>query len=140
MGSLHYPRRSYIKDVAGSWFSLHADRRTTQDDRVTIPADVRAEIGFSDLSPEEQEKWSKEFAHTSAVLFEGTSEYEPWNDGVPCAYIFTEDDGALPYPLQQQLATQLGPNAPTASLKANHSPFLSVPKELLEAVEKLVVV
>lgn len=99
-----------------------------------------ARVGFGDLSLEEQEKWSKEFAHTSAILFEGTSEYEPWNEGIPCAYIFTIDDGALPYPLQQQLAATLGPKAPSVTLKANHSPFLSVPNELLAAVEKLVVV
>ncbi|ROV92371.1 hypothetical protein VMCG_09112 [Cytospora schulzeri] len=109
-----------------------------QDDRITIDPETMPEIGMNDLSPEEQKKWTKEISHTSANLFEGTSEYEPWNEGVPCAYIFTEYDGALSYELQQQMASQLGPNALTVTLKAGHCPFLSMPNELLAAVEKIV--
>lgn len=76
--------------------------------------------------------------HSSAVLFTGKSEFEPWKEGIPCAYIFTKQDGALPYPLQQQLASQLGPDALTVAVDSNHCPFLSVPEELLAAVDKIV--
>lgn len=94
---------------------------------------------MNDLSPEEQKKWGKEVSHTSSALFAGVSEYEPWNEGIPCAYIFTEYDGALPYTLQQQMATQLGPDALTVTLKAGHCPFLSTPTEVLAAVKNIVV-
>lgn len=96
------------------------------------------ELGYSDLPPEERQKWSKEMTHTSAALFAGVNEYEPWKDGVPCAYIFTEDGGALPYALQQQMAAQLSPEEPKILIKANHSPYLSVPVELSAAIEKIV--
>lgn len=96
------------------------------------------EVAFSDCSPEDLKTAMSECSHTAAVLFVGESEYEPWNDGVPCAYIFTKQDGALPYPLQQQLAQQLGPNPVTVELDANHCPFVSVPDQLLAAVEKIV--
>lgn len=95
------------------------------------------QVGLSDLSPEDVRKWAKEMSHTSAALFVGKSEYEPWADGVPCAYIFTKQDGALPYPLQQKMAQQLGPDPLTAEVDANHCPFLSRPEELLSAVGKI---
>lgn len=109
-----------------------------KDGRVTVDPASILHLGLGDLPPAEQEKWSKEMSHTSAALFASTSEYEPWKDGVSCAYIYTEDDGALPYPLQQQMAAQLDPEAPKILIKANHCPFLSVPAELLAAVEKIV--
>lgn len=96
------------------------------------------ELAFSDCSPEVTQKAIAEMSHTAAALFVGQSEYEPWNEGVPCAYIFTKQDGCLPLPLQQQLAAQLGPNALTVELDANHGPFLSMPDQLLSAVEKIV--
>lgn len=95
------------------------------------------QVAFSDLSPEKAEKWMKHMTHTAAALFVGKSEYEPWTEGIPCAFIFTKLDGGMPFPMQQQLAQQLGPDARTAELEANHCPFLSVPEQLLEAVEKV---
>lgn len=94
------------------------------------------EVCFSDISPEETARWAKEASHTSAALFLGKSEYEPWADVIPCAYIFTKQDGCLPYPLQHKMAQQLGPNPLTAEIEANHCPFLSKPQELLSAIDK----
>lgn len=108
-----------------------------QGDRVTGNAEMVPQIAFNDLSPEDAKKWMNEMSHTAAALFVGKSEYEPWTEGVPCAYIFTTQDGALPYPLQQQMASQLGANALTVTLEASHCPFLSVPEQLLSAVEKI---
>lgn len=79
----------------------------------------------------------KDMTHTSTVLFSGKSEYEPWKEGIPCAYIFTNQDGCLPLPLQEKMASQLGPDGLTVGVDANHCPFLSVPCELLEAVQKI---
>lgn len=73
----------------------------------------------------------------SAALFAAPATYEPWAHGIPCSYIFTTEDGALPYPVQQAMAQQLGPEAKTASVKASHCPFLSMPDELVKAVESV---
>lgn len=96
------------------------------------------QVGLGDLSPEEIEKWSKEVSHTSAALFVGEAQYEPWADGIPCAYIYTKQDGALPYPLQQKMVQQLGPDPLTVEIDANHCPYLSRPQELLSAIDKIV--
>lgn len=98
---------------------------------------MMAEVGLSDLSPDDQKKWMREVTFTSAALFGGQSEYEPWKESIPCAYIYAKQDGAIPYSLQQQMAAQLGPDALTVAVDSNHCPFLSVPQELLAAVEKI---
>ncbi|KAK2615730.1 hypothetical protein N8I77_002464 [Diaporthe amygdali] len=135
MAAFMVPKGSSLLEMLGG---KPAPWMIVEGDRVTGDPEVVPQLGFSDLSPEERERWCKEMTYTSAALFAGTSQYEPWKDGVSCAYIYTEDDGALPYPLQQQMAAQLDPEAPKILIKANHCPYLSVPKELLAAVETIV--
>jgi pimeloyl-ACP methyl ester carboxylesterase len=100
--------------------------------------DLINEVAFNDLDAEGQAEWSKEMTHTSARLFATPSGNEPWTKGVNCGYIFCTDDNALPYPLQQQMAAQLGPDANTVAIKAGHCPFLSIPDELVKAVDTIV--
>jgi pimeloyl-ACP methyl ester carboxylesterase len=75
--------------------------------------------------------------HTSAALFATPSFYEPCNDGVPCGYIHTSNDNALPLPVQQQMAAQLGPDTPLVTLDCGHCPHLSMPEPLLDAIKKV---
>lgn len=102
---------------------------------MTGVAELLPEVAFNDLDAEGQAKWAKEMTHTSAALFATPSGFEPWANGVPCGYIFCELDNALPLPIQQQMASQLGSEPVVASVKASHNPFLSVPDELLKAVQ-----
>lgn len=96
------------------------------------------QIAFSDLSPADQERWAKEMTYTSAALFASPALYEPWANNIACSYIFTEKDGAIPLAVQQSLAERLGPAAKTASLPANHSPHISMPEELVKAIESVI--
>jgi hypothetical protein len=80
--------------------------------------------------------YAEQLKHISVAAFATPSTFEPWANGVPCAYIFCELDNALPFPVQQQMAAQLGSNATTFSLKAGHCPFLSMPEELRDVVVK----
>jgi len=93
------------------------------------------EVAFNDISPEKAAIYSGYLTHASTAAFATPSTYEPSN-GVPCAYIFCEIDGAVPLPVQQQMASQMGPDATTFSLKAGHCPFLSVPDQVIDAVLK----
>ncbi|KUI59066.1 Pyrethroid hydrolase [Cytospora mali] len=142
MAAFMLPKGTCLLDMVGGeplpWMVLQNADMGVKGDRVTIDPESMSDVGLGYLPPEEQKRWGKELSHTSAILFEGVSEYEPWNEGIPCAYIFAEDDGAIHYPVQQKMAAQLGPNALTATLKSSHCPFLSMQKELLEAVEKIV--
>lgn len=65
--------------------------------------------------------------------------YDPWVHGIQCAFIFCSEDNALPFPMQKAMAGQFGPDAETYTIKSGHCPYLSIPDQLLEALEKAAV-
>lgn len=95
------------------------------------------QVAFNDLPAEDQARWAKEMTHTSIRLFASPSGYEPWANSVACKYIFCTQDNALPFPIQQQMAGQLGPDAATVTLDASHCPHLSIPDKVVEAIKTL---
>ncbi|KAK8066780.1 hypothetical protein PG997_013527 [Apiospora hydei] len=108
-----------------------------QGDRVVGVPEMLPQVAFNDLASEEQAKWAKEMSHTATGLFATPSGHEPWASGTPCGYIFCSDDNALPFPIQQQMAAQLGPEPKTVTLKAGHCPYLSIPDQLVDAIKTL---
>lgn len=94
------------------------------------------QIAFNDLPTEQAALYVSQMSHSAAVVFATPSTYEPWANGVPCAYIFCTDDNVLPFQIQQQMASQLGPEPTTFTLKAGHCPFLSIPDKLVEVIGK----
>jgi hypothetical protein len=97
------------------------------------------EIGFNDLPADQKTYWSQQVTWTSAALFAAPSQFAPWANGIPCAYIFQTLDNALPYDLQQGMAQQLqlGPDPRTATIEAGHCGFLSIPERLLGALKQV---
>ncbi|KAL4881846.1 alpha/beta-hydrolase [Aspergillus karnatakaensis] len=93
------------------------------------------EVAFHDVAPNEQQKWASSLLHTSRELFAGAATYEPWHT-TPSAYIVTEEDRALPLPYQEGMAAKLGTEL-IYRLKSSHSPFLSVPDQLVDVLEEL---
>jgi hypothetical protein len=55
---------------------------------------------------------------------------------MPSAYIFCDEDQALMPPVQEQMAQLLGTQT-TYRLRSSHSPFLSMPDQLADVLEKL---
>lgn len=96
------------------------------------------QVAFNDISPEEQTKWAAGMTHTSAALFATPALHEPWANGIPCSYILHTEDNALPLAHQQGMAQLLGPEAKTATLKAGHCSFLSIPDQLVKAIESVI--
>ncbi|GAP90694.2 hypothetical protein SAMD00023353_5200180 [Rosellinia necatrix] len=64
------------------------------------------------------------------------STYEPWKQGFEVGYVFTEDDNSLPLGLQKAIWAQFPEGSFAASLASGHSPFLNVPRDLADAIEK----
>ncbi|EFW98422.1 hypothetical protein CMQ_4274 [Grosmannia clavigera kw1407] len=92
-------------------------------------------VFYHDLNAEDL-KWALDnLKHQSAPIFTDAADYEPWHE-IDCGYIFCDDDQAIPLPVQEQLASALGPDAFFTHLKASHSPFLSMVPELTGALEK----
>ncbi|KAI0100450.1 alpha/beta-hydrolase [Hypoxylon sp. NC0597] len=108
-----------------------------QGDRIFVRPQTVVDAIYHDLDDEIRSKWAQEVSYTSAALFDGVSQYEPWSEGVPCGYIFCSEDNALPLRIQQDMAAQLGSEPITATVKAGHSPFLSVPDELVAAIAEV---
>ncbi|KAI1407665.1 alpha/beta-hydrolase [Hypoxylon sp. FL1857] len=108
-----------------------------QGDRIFLRREILGDALYDDLDEESQAKWAQEVSHTSVAVFEGVSQYEPWFEGVPCGYIFCSEDHALPLRVQQDMAAQLGSEPVTATIKAGHCPFLSVPDELVTVIAKV---
>lgn len=105
---------------------------------MTEAPELLPEVAFNDLGEEARARWTQQRTHTSAAFFNSPSAFEPWSQGVRCAYIHTELDHALPLQVQQQMATLLGPLPVTASIRASHNAHLSIPDELVatfQAVE-----
>jgi hypothetical protein len=92
------------------------------------------EMFYHDISEEEQTKWVGMLKHSCESVYRAPVPYEPWHD-FNCMYIFCTNDKALPYSAQQQMAAVLGEKVPSVSLDSSHSPFLSMPEKVMEAVE-----
>ncbi|KAL6415961.1 hypothetical protein AUP68_00167 [Ilyonectria robusta] len=109
------------------------------DDRVVGNPEMMPNVVFNDLDEDAQKKWSNEMTHSALGLFTTPSGFEPWANSIPIAYIFCTEDNALPYPVQQQLSLQGGPDLVSVQLDAGHCPFLSIPDRLLTAMESIMV-
>lgn len=94
-------------------------------------------IGWQDLTVEEQEKWNGSMMHTSRAVFAGETTYEPWRD-IPCSYIICEQDQALPAAFQELFASKMGGPDRTHRLPSSHSPFLSMPDRLVSVLQETV--
>lgn len=109
--------------------------KSSKGDRVLGVPEMIPEIAFNDMGVEEQARWASRMTHTSTALFATPTGFEPWSSGVPCGYIFCSEDRGLPLPIQQQMAAHLGPNSATTSLRSGHCPHLSMPDQLVQAVQ-----
>ncbi|KAM0197813.1 hypothetical protein ACHAPA_003203 [Fusarium lateritium] len=99
-----------------------------------VYADTPEKIFYHDLKAEAQSKAIAGLKHQSRRVYVDAVTYEPWHD-VPCFFIYCDDDQAIALPIQQHLASLLGPDAGSFHITSSHSPFLSKPQETIEALE-----
>ncbi|TLS25717.1 hypothetical protein PpBr36_07943 [Pyricularia pennisetigena] len=110
------------------------DWMEVMDDRVLVNPVLLPQVAFNDLDGPTQEQSCNDMTHTSIKLFSSPASYEPWSNGVRCGYVFCSQDNAVPLPLQERMASQLGPDAITAMVNSGHCPFIGVPQELVGAI------
>ncbi|KAI1325843.1 Alpha/beta hydrolase fold-1 [Xylariaceae sp. FL0255] len=63
---------------------------------------------------------------------------ESWNDGIDFGYIFAEEDQAIPFGAQGVMFSRLPQDSFSVTLKTSHSPFLSKPDAVVDAIESAV--
>ena len=91
------------------------------------------QIFYNDMSPEEQKKWISRLLPHSLKSFLEPATYECWHD-MPSAYIFCDQDQAIPLAVQESFAQTL--IDPTLyHIDASHSPFLSKPEEVVSGLK-----
>ncbi|MCJ1402764.1 hypothetical protein MMC11_005985 [Xylographa trunciseda] len=88
-------------------------------------------ILFNDLDDADREKWTKALKPQPAEGWDGTVTYCGWKD-VPSVYLICESDGAIPPPLQLQLAEMAG--SQIEKCNAGHMPMLSMPERVVEVI------
>lgn len=79
-------------------------------------------------------------------MFHGAVTHLPWQNNIPCAYIYCDDDQALVLAAQEQMVSFMQgslqgmptPFVLTAHLPSSHSPFLSMPEKTAECIVDLV--
>ncbi|KAI6756004.1 hypothetical protein HG530_011740 [Fusarium avenaceum] len=99
-----------------------------------VYADTPESVFYHDMEPEDQKRAIAKLKHQSRQVYVDVATYEPWHD-IECFYFFCDDDQAIPLPVQQGMAAQLGPDAASFHSKASHSPFLSRTHEAVEGLE-----
>ncbi|KAI1337375.1 Alpha/beta hydrolase fold-1 [Xylariaceae sp. FL0016] len=126
------PKRSSLVGVIGG--KLAPFVRLHDNDFVT--PDTPEDIFYNDVQLNVQHKFVQALRPEPRRVFYDLVDYEPWND-MPCAYLFTTKDHAIPLELQKDMALRLGSSTPTATFEGSHSPFLSDPRWVAEKVEWL---
>src|SRR5699024_6614138 len=79
-------------------------------------------------------KWIAKLKPMSKHAFLEAASYEPRHD-LTCMYLLCELDQDLPIVAQEMMAGMLGEYAMSFRRTASHSPFLSVPDKVADAVE-----
>lgn len=93
------------------------------------------QIAYADV--EDQTLLAKALAELEsepARIFSDDNLFEPWNNGVEVGFFFTEQDQAIPLATQQAMASQFPAGYVSYSLNSSHSPFFSMPDEVVTGV------
>jgi hypothetical protein len=69
-----------------------------------------------------------------ARIFSDDVPYAPWNHGVEVGFFFTLQDQAIPIATQQYMFSQFDSSSFSYTLNSSHSPFLSMPQNVVTAV------
>ncbi|KAF5696148.1 signal peptide protein [Fusarium mundagurra] len=124
------PKGKSILEVLGGqylpWMRVEGDY---------VYTDTPDNIFYHDVEADAQAKAIAALKHQSRRVYVDKVEYEPWHD-IPCFFLFCDEDRAVPLGIQQNLASMLGPDSGSFHVKSSHSPFLSMPTELIEGLEQ----
>eukprot|EP00243_Klebsormidium_subtile_P003659 TRINITY_DN17247_c0_g1_i1.p1 TRINITY_DN17247_c0_g1~~TRINITY_DN17247_c0_g1_i1.p1 ORF type:complete len:294 (-),score=59.56 TRINITY_DN17247_c0_g1_i1:401-1282(-) len=92
---------------------------------------------YHDVPAVEQQQWVSKLRPHPVVSMNNPVTYLAYEHH-PASYIFCENDRAVPVEVQRAMVDGAGVEMRTETLPSGHSPFLSMPEMLLEAVQKTV--
>ena len=147
MSAFVVPKGQSLYDaLGGQWLPWMIDNVSGITAHLALALDLTAPKGdgychhsqgetvfYADLPPEEQQKRIARLKPQAMPAFKEPATYEPWHH-MPTMYLFCRKDEGLFLPIQEAFAKTLG-NPATFSCDGAHSPFLSVPDQVLEGLE-----
>jgi len=92
-----------------------------------------ANIFYHDVPEATQSMMINKLTWHSAPSFNSPVTSEPWTY-LPCMYVFCRQDRAIPFFVQEKMVAGMG-DILTLHWDSSHSPFLSMPEKVVEAVE-----
>ncbi|KAK7921648.1 hypothetical protein PG985_009670 [Apiospora marii] len=109
------------------WWNVQSD--------IITPIDPHR-VFYADVEPALAAHIAARLQPHSLKAMEDKSAFAPWDHGFEMGYIFAEEDQAIPLAAQRAMQSQFPAGSFTASLRAGHSPFLSVADELGDVLER----
>ncbi|GJD03679.1 FAD binding domain-containing protein [Colletotrichum higginsianum IMI 349063] len=104
-------------------------------DGLALPRDPISRF-YADVEPSLAAKAVAALLPQPLKTVQGTSGFEPWNEGFEMGYVFAEDDQAISLDRQIDMSSQFPASSFTATLTASHSPFLSMPEALGKVLQQ----
>ena len=125
---------AYVPDIDESLFSLDgaAPDPDSTEDLVPIPSDPRAWL-YADVPTALADLVVSRLVDQRRQSFSDQVTRAAWHT-VPSTYVITENDAAIPVPLQEQMATRA---KSIRRIPTSHSPFLSRPAELAALLDEI---
>lgn len=111
------------------------------DNGARVEVDKPEDVFYNDLSREEAQKCIDKLAHHSYRCLGNKLTYAAYKD-IPTTYLYCAKDNAIPLFAQQKMvkdAQILGVDVDTLTLESSHSPFLSMPDEVVAACREAAV-
>lgn len=108
------------------------------DNETRIDAGTPEEIFYNDLSADEAKKSVDTLTHHSYKCLSSKLTYPAYKD-IPTTYLFCKKDNAIPLFVQEKMvgdAKALGVQIDTETFDASHSPFLSMPDQVVASCRK----
>ncbi|GAQ87851.1 hypothetical protein KFL_003820060 [Klebsormidium nitens] len=106
-----------------------------EDGSCVVQETACAQLFYNDVPPAEQQHWISKLKPHPVVSMNNPVTYLAYKHH-PASYIFCENDQAVPVEVQKMMVNGSGVEMRTETLTSGHSPFLSMPEKLLEAVQK----
>ncbi|KAJ5665392.1 uncharacterized protein N7477_007840 [Penicillium maclennaniae] len=120
--------QSLLDMLGGNWLPW----MLPNDDGYTYSSQQET-VFYHDMTPEAQQMAIAKLKGQPTQTFLEKVGYECWHD-MPSMYLFCDKDQALPLAFQEAFAKVLG-NPVTFHTDGSHSAFLSVPDQVIEALE-----
>ena len=110
------------------WFQI-------SEDEMTVTPATPEKIFYNDLDEKTAKEWTAKLRVMSHEVFSSEVTYAGWKH-VPATYLYCEQDNAIPLFAQKGMVENSGVEWRTESFDASHSPFLSIPDKVVEAIRR----